>query len=265
LTAELLNDTEAGAAGVRPPGRAVYWGNFCVNQQDVLVPAEAVKGGNILALASGEEHVLALTRTGKVLAWGYDTPAGQANAAIPTSVTATGAKAIAAGRYFSIAWLKSGVVTCWGGERQPEPCVAPSLPTTGTGAVVNISASNTIGFARAQSGSVYVWPGRWPAGTTISKGPYKISQPTGISRVEHVREDTLFVWDSKAVLTVRNKPYVVPWPLQQPPPAVSVIGMCTYHSIVGHYMAAITSDGRAQVCGEDKHAYSSSNGSVNAF
>jgi hypothetical protein len=262
----LLNDTEAGAAGVRPPGRAVYWGDFVVNQLDVPVPAEAVKGGNILALASGDAHVLALTKTGKVLVWGYDTPAGKANAAIPSSVTTTGAKAIAAGHYFSVALLKSGVVACWGGQGvhgQPETCVAPSLPTTGSGAVVNISASGTIGLAQAQDGSVYVWPGRWPEGTTISTGPYAIRQPTGISRVEHIREDMLFVWDSKAVLTVRNKPYVVPWPLQQPPPAVSVIGICTYHSINGFYMAAVSSDGRAQVHGESKHVYSSLNESVN--
>jgi hypothetical protein len=251
-----LDDTEAGAAGVRFPDRAVYWGNFVVNQQDVPVPAEAAKGGNIIALASGEEHVLALTKTGKVLAWGYDTPAGKANAAIPTSVTTTGAKAIAAGRYFSVALLKNGVVTCWGSgglQGQSEPCVAPSLPATGTGAVVNVSASNTIAFARAQSGNVYLWLGWWPAGTTISKGPYEISQPTGISRVENgptnAGDVMILVWDSKGVLTVRNKPYAVPWPLQQPPPAVSVIGICVYHSINGYYVAAVTSDGRAQVHG----------------
>jgi hypothetical protein len=229
----------------------VYWGNFVVNQQDITVPAEAVKGGNIIALASGEEHVLALTKTGKVLVWGYDTPAGKANAQIPSSVKATGAKAIAAGRYFSVAWLKDGVIKCWGTKWQNEPCSAPALPTSGPGAVVSISASNTIAMAQARNGSVYVWPGRWPAGTTISKGPYAISQPTGISRVENgpinADDNMLLVWDSKGVLTVRNKPYVVPWALQQPPPAVSVVGMCTHHSINGYYAAAVTSDGRAQV------------------
>jgi alpha-tubulin suppressor-like RCC1 family protein len=77
------------------------------------VPEEAAKGGNVVTLASGWDHVLALTKAGNVLVWASDTYLGSINAAIPKLVQDGGAIAIAAGPAYSLALLKDGRVVCW--------------------------------------------------------------------------------------------------------------------------------------------------------
>jgi hypothetical protein len=91
----------------------VHRGGTIVNQEAVLVPAEAAQGGNILALASGTDHVLALKKDGKVLVWTSAEYSGGINAAIPKEVQTVGAIAIGAGPGYSLALLKNGVLACW--------------------------------------------------------------------------------------------------------------------------------------------------------
>jgi hypothetical protein len=95
------------------PHGAIIRGNAIVNQEPVLVPIEAAKGGKIVALKSGTEHVLALNDAGKVFVWSSAKFLGTINAAIPKAVQDVGAKAIAAGPGYSLALLKDGRVVCW--------------------------------------------------------------------------------------------------------------------------------------------------------
>jgi hypothetical protein len=225
----------------RTPGTALYWGNFIVNQEDVDVLDEAAKGGKVVALASGSEHVLALKQGGKVLAWGADSDTGRSNTAIPAIVSTKGATAIAAGRSFSVALLKGGQVECWGGNKDlGQECRAPALPTTGPGAVVGVSTSENLVIAEAKDGRRYIWAVRREDDPIIDY--HEVSQPNGISRAAQGPGfdswSQLLVWDSKGVLAARNNPYVLPWSLQSAP---AVADACTGSR---EFAAALTVDGR---------------------
>jgi hypothetical protein len=228
----------------RQPGTAFYWGTTIVNQDDVAVPDEAAKGGGIVALASGSQHILALKQGGKVLAWGADSDTGRSNTAIPAIVSTKGATAIAAGRGFSVALLKGGQVECWGGNKDlGQECRAPALPTAGPGAVVGISTSNNLVIAEAKDGQRYIWTVR--SADDPTKDYQVVSQPNGISRVAQgpsfEARSQLLVWDSKGVLAARNNPYVLPWSLQS---ALAVTDACTGSRV---FAAALTAEGRVTV------------------
>jgi hypothetical protein len=224
------------------PGRAVYWGNNIVNQEYMLVPPEASKGGNIVAIASGRGHVIALTKAGTVLVWeetSEDRP--QLNKAIPAEVNTVGAKAVAAGEYFSVALLNSGKVVCWGaGDGVGKVlCRAPALPTSGPGAVVKLAAYEDIAVATAGNGNHYFWAVREKLDAT--KEYHVLSQPGGISRVIPWRDVKLLVVDSAGKLAARTNPYNLPWPLQL---SSSVKAVCSGGR---RYAAALTNDGLVTV------------------
>jgi hypothetical protein len=85
------------------PGRPLEYG-----QASIPVTAR-----NCVAIAAGEEHCLALTAEGRVVAWGNN-DLGQTS--VPASVL-TGVVKIAAGPYSSIALKKDGTVITWGDSK----------------------------------------------------------------------------------------------------------------------------------------------------
>jgi Regulator of chromosome condensation (RCC1) repeat/Putative Ig domain len=85
------------------PGRPLEYG-----QTSIPVTAR-----NCVAIAAGEEHCLALTVEGKVVAWGNN-DVGQTS--IPVAAL-TGVVKIAAGPYSSIALKKDGTVITWGDSK----------------------------------------------------------------------------------------------------------------------------------------------------
>jgi hypothetical protein len=86
-------------------GQVIVWGsNNSYGQNNV--PASAT---NVIALAGGDLHVLALTTNGTVVAWGYNN-AGQTN--LPADLT--NAVSIAAGSYHSLALRSDGTITAKG-------------------------------------------------------------------------------------------------------------------------------------------------------
>jgi hypothetical protein len=219
----------------------VYWGKLIVNQEDVPVPAEAATGGNIVQLASGEDHVLALTKAGKVLAWAGASPVGQANALAPKET----ASAITAGYYHSAALLTAdkGVV-CWGGSadvlQAKQVCKSPPLAGQ---KITGISSYLDTIVAKAADGRHFLWAVR--AGVDGSKDYHVLSQPAGISRIAHTPTPTgLLVWDGKGKLAQRTDPYFLPWSLQLPPAGISVVAMCSSGNT---FAAALTNDGRVTV------------------
>jgi hypothetical protein len=239
-TAGAFDGTVDAAALV--PGRAVYWGKEIVNQDYMLVPPEAAKGGNILAVASGRNHVVALTKAGKVIVWeDTDEDVPQFNKAIPEEVNSVGAKAVAAGDFFSIALLNNGKVTCWGsGDYEGKvPCRVPAFPTSGPGAVVKLAAYEDIAVATAGNGNHYFWAVREKLDAT--KEYHVLSQPGGISRVIPWRDVKLLVVDGAGKLAARTNPYNLPWPLQL---SSSVKAVCSGGR---RYAAALTNDGRVTV------------------
>ena len=77
---------------------------------------------NIVAIAAGEEHALALTAGGNVTAWGGNTY-GQCN--VPTNLLSGKVMAIAAGATHSVALKNDGTVVVWGDNSDEKPTCHP--------------------------------------------------------------------------------------------------------------------------------------------
>ena len=98
---------------------------------------------NAVAIADGGLHGLALRSSGTVVGWGYNSY-GQTN--VPASVT--NAVAIAAGYYHSLALKSDGTVVGWGNALIPPP---------GLTNVVAIAAGNSYSLALKGDGTVVGW------------------------------------------------------------------------------------------------------------
>ena len=94
-------------------GGAVYdWGNNTLGQAPQTPPAGTAT--NVIAVAGGVNHSLALKHNGSVLAWGWNS-FGQIN--VPANLT--NAVAISGGSLFSMALRADGTVTTWGSIQSP--------------------------------------------------------------------------------------------------------------------------------------------------
>jgi alpha-tubulin suppressor-like RCC1 family protein len=89
------------------------------------VPVEGL-GGEVVAIAAGGNHSLALLANGTVMAWGENT-LGQlgngttSNSAVPVAVSGlSGVAAVAAGEEHSLALLSDGTVRAWGANGEGE-------------------------------------------------------------------------------------------------------------------------------------------------
>jgi len=120
----------------------------------VLVPEQVSRVTqlpcNVVDVAAGLSHVLALTDNGQVWAWGCN-DAGQlgvdgATDGSPALVVAEGASCIAAGGHVSAACLVNGTLLVWGAVVQPPPLQTHDS----TAASTAISASCAAGPRRVQ-------------------------------------------------------------------------------------------------------------------
>jgi hypothetical protein len=136
-----------------------------------------------VAVAAGEQHCLALTSAGTVVAWGSD---GLGQTAVPAGLT--NAVAIAAGGTASLALKSDGTLIQWGS--------APANPPAGLSGVAAIAMGQAGGFALKTNGTVIAWglnnlgQNNVPTGLTnvqsIAAGAYHAlalvgSQPPSIS------------------------------------------------------------------------------------
>lgn len=101
-----------GASGFSAPdsgylGAGIFvWGNYPINNYaETNVPASAT---NVISLAAGDSHCLALRADGTVVAWG----AGGAQINVPPNLT--NVVSIAAGSTHSIALRSDGTLAAWG-------------------------------------------------------------------------------------------------------------------------------------------------------
>ena len=102
---------------------------------------------NMVAIASGRGHNLALGDDGTVTAWGDDTY-GQAD--VPTGLNQV--VAVAGGAYFSAALRTDGTVVEWGRGDQGQTNVPPDLTN-----IVSISCGSTHVLALRDDGKVFAW------------------------------------------------------------------------------------------------------------
>ena len=107
-------------------GQVMVWGDNTYGETNV--PASAT---NVIALAAGDDHCVALRADGTVVTWGsyYDYPATN----VPADLT--NAVGIAAGSHHSVALRADGTVTEWGGSEDIMFSLYPNAPSAATNGV----------------------------------------------------------------------------------------------------------------------------------
>jgi alpha-tubulin suppressor-like RCC1 family protein len=150
----------------------------CRNATPCSATPVTVSGlSNVVAIAAGTEHSLALLSNGTVMAWGYNADGELGNGSttksdvpVPVSRIST-AVAIAAGGDQSLALLSNGTVMTWGdgydgelgngthGELSGGSLPPQTLPVsvTGLSGVKAISASESDDYALLNNGTVMAW------------------------------------------------------------------------------------------------------------
>jgi len=150
-------------------------GNDSTGSSAVPVNVSLPVGTKVTAVAVGALHSLALSSTGVVFAWGYNTDGelgdgGTANSDVPVKLklpAGTRVTAIAAGGYDSLALTSTGAVFAWGyntdgelgngGTANSDVPVKVKLPA-GT-KVTAIAAGELHSLAVTSRGTVLAWGG----------------------------------------------------------------------------------------------------------
>ena len=183
-------------------GEVFAWGDNSRDQlgtedwRDSAVPVAvdtrgALSGKTLVAIAAGENHSLAVTADGEVIAWGENTSGKLGNGSttdpgIPVKVDASGALAgkrvvaVAAGAHHSAALTADGLVFTWGsnsngqlGNNEVPNSSAVPVAVTRDGvlagrSVVSISASGNHCLAVAADGEIFSWG--WNASGQLGNG-----------------------------------------------------------------------------------------------
>lgn len=140
---EVAHGSSPTASGDFPGGSIlVSWGDNADGQTQV-----PVNPGEVVQVASGWRHNLALRSDGTVVGWGGNED-GQTD--IPPALA--GVTAISAGDYHSLALLGDGTVVAWGGNEDGQASVPEGLSD-----VVAISAGSYHSVALKRDGSVVAW------------------------------------------------------------------------------------------------------------
>jgi len=210
-TTAAASPIQTRAAGTSAsPGQAWGWGDNSNGQlgnnsgtnSSTPVAVRLPSGTAVTAIAAGDNHSLALTSTGQVLAWG-DNAAGQlgngttTGSSIPVGVPmplGTVVTAIAAGGSHSLALTSTGQVLAWGNNidgqlgngstTNSSSAVAVNLPN---GAVVIAIAGgglHSLALTSGVTGHVLAWgyngQGELGNGTTTnSSTPVQVNLPNG--------------------------------------------------------------------------------------
>jgi alpha-tubulin suppressor-like RCC1 family protein len=186
LVAGVLASARADAAD-GPTGTAVGWGSAAngrlgngattgsTTAPTVAGPLTGLAGRQVVAVAAGSRHSLAVTSDGRIWGWGDD-GAGQVDGvanllgstvATPRDVTPADAPVgtsfvtVAAGGAFSLALTSAGTVWSWGdgslGQTGRPGGAARPAPIAGLTNVQAIAAGRNHGLALTDDGRVYAW------------------------------------------------------------------------------------------------------------
>ena len=135
--------TTAGARATLSVVRVAAWGENAYGQSQV--PSNACE---VVAIAAGSGHSLALQRNGTVVAWG-DTN-WNAQSRVPSSLT--NVAALAAGGWHSLAACSNGAVVAWGYNGDNQTNVPPGLTN-----VVAVAGGLRHSLALKADGRVVAW------------------------------------------------------------------------------------------------------------
>jgi alpha-tubulin suppressor-like RCC1 family protein len=165
------------------------WGDNAASQLDVPIGTS-----DIVSIAAGANHSLALRASGTVAAWG-DNSSGQS--AVPQS--AQNIVAVAAGETHSLALRVDGSVVAWGDNS----CGQTSIPPSATN-VLSIAAGRSHSLALRLGGSVVAWGsnsfGRVSVPSSVA-GVAAIAAG-GDSNLALLTNGTLLAWTSTTASTL---------------------------------------------------------------
>ena len=140
-----LFGTFSAEAGSQP-GMVVAWGEYF--NGSAFVPVTVPAGlTNVVAIAGGDAHCLALTGNGTVVAWG-DNTYGETN--VPPGLS--NVVAIAGGGGHSLALQSNGMVVAWGYDVYGQTNVPPGLSN-----VLAIAGGQFHSLALQSNGTVLAW------------------------------------------------------------------------------------------------------------
>jgi hypothetical protein len=158
---------------------------------------------NVVALASGLSHAVALKSDGSLVVWGSDNGWGQLD--LPPELTGKKVTAIAAGHNFTLALTADGSVIGWGQGWGYNPSdkdgdgVKSGMPiSTTANPIVAISAMAWHAMALYRDGTVYCW-GQNDYGQTPTVLPAGVSNVKAIAAGGHhsialKKDGTIVVW-----------------------------------------------------------------------
>nr|WP_246525805.1 hypothetical protein [Geomobilimonas luticola] len=177
-------------------------------------------GSDIIAVAAGEYHSLALKSDGTMLAWGTnwyrqlgDGTYTQRNTPVPVTGVGSGVIAIAAGKSHSLAVKADGSVWAWGENSYGQVATANAgfpnpVSTLGAGSgIIAVAAGANHSFAVKANGAVYAWGNNSDGQLGNNATQYSVTTPTeivaagsGITRVAAGQNHSLAIKENRYLL-----------------------------------------------------------------
>ncbi|MGA2750079.1 MAG: hypothetical protein ABSG59_15000 [Verrucomicrobiota bacterium] len=238
---------------------AIGWGYN--NYGQATVPA-ILSGSNLVAIAAGNEHSLALKSDGTVAAWGLN---GSGETNVPASLS--GVIAIAAGETHSLALKSDGTVVGWGDNYYGE-----STPPIGLNDVVAVAAGENISLALKNNGTVAAW-GNSPFNTAYVPAAFQSNLVAisvacdGFSALGLKNNGTVVAWNAAALplglsnvvaiasagnggMALKSDGTLVTWNLEAVPPSTNNITAIAASSF---FSVALKSDGTLMAWGDNSY------------
>lgn len=209
------------------PSAVVAWGDNSGAQTEVPAGLE-----DIVAVAGGDYHSIALRRNGTLLGWGYN---GDGQTAAPTN--ALRFVAIAAGGSHNLAITERGGVIGWGrndyGQR--------TVPTSATNNVLSIAAGDAHSLALLAGGTVVAW-----GDNTLGQS----SVPQGLATVRAIAAG------HNHSLALRTNGTVVGWGFNAYGQTTSPATLTNAIAVAGGYLhsAALRADGTVACWGDNTYS-----------
>ncbi|MEX2236217.1 MAG: hypothetical protein WEB00_01590 [Dehalococcoidia bacterium] len=220
---------ERATGAVVPAAAALSWGEDSNGQLGNGSPSSnqdaprAVSGlTNVVELAAGALHSLALLNDGTVMSWGRDNEgqlgngAPAASQAAPVAVSGlSGVEAIAGGGFHSLALLDDGTVMSWGRDNEGQlgngpPAASQPAPVAVShlGGVEAIAAGSSHSLALLSDGRVMSWGDDSHGQLGNDEDTRDQAVPRVVSRLSGVEAIAAGAWHSLALL---NDGRVMSW------------------------------------------------------
>ena len=170
-----------------PSSPVIAWGDNSEGQ--TRVPSLE----NVIAVAAGAEHSLALTSAGTVVAWGDNTSGQSTVPTVPTGAL-TGVTQIAAGFNHNVVRMSDGTLLAWGASGYGQTTIPDGITTA-----TKVAAGSLHSLALLQNGTVVAW-----GDTTFGRSnvPDSLTGVTAIAAGEShslaLSAGTVVAWGSNA-------------------------------------------------------------------